>query len=219
MVITDILIHLSNISVLIGSSFKKIIIFRIFFVIGCSLEILYFSLISAKDLWGGILWDVAITSLNIFMIGLYLYEKGTVRLSDDEKFLFHAVFSQMDKANFRKLLNAGNWLNIEEGDILVFEKHTTDSLMLIFKGKVGIYINNEEVAVLQSGSFVGEMSFLTGGLATATCKALSEVKLYMWNKPDLIKLLTKNESLDKEMRRIFATDLVSKLTSTNTEDK
>ncbi len=218
MLVTDILIHLANVSYLIGSSFKRIIYLRVFLVIGCVFEILYFLLISPKDLWAGILWAVLIMLLNIVMIGLFIYEKGTFNLSSEESFLFNSVFTQMDKVNFKKLFAAGNWLNMEIGDILIFENQTTDSLMLLSQGIVGIYVADKQVAVLHSGSFVGEMSFLSGGVATATAKALTKVKLYIWKKPALIKLLSRNEALDADMKKIFAADLVSKLTSTNMND-
>jgi hypothetical protein len=219
MVITDIFIHLANVSYLIGSSFKRIIYLRVFLVIGCIFEILYFLFISPQNLWAVILWAILIMLLNIVMIGLFIYEKGTFNLTGDENYLFNTVFSQMEKLNFKKLFAAGNWLNMESEDILIFENHTTESLMLISQGIVGIYVGDNQVAVLHSGSFVGEMSFLSGGVATATAKALTKVKLFIWKKPALIKLLSRNEGLDADMRKIFASDLVSKLTSTNIVDK
>ena len=216
MVITDLLVHLANVSYLIGSSFKRIILLRVFLVIGSIFEILYFLVISPKDLWAGIMWAVLIMLVNLVMIALFLYGKGSFRLTHDENYLFNTVFSHMDKMNFKKMLAAGNWLTMESGDILIFENQTTDSLMLISQGKVGIFVNDVQVAVVHSGSFVGEMSFLSGGVATATAKALTKVKLFIWKKTTLIKLLSRDETLDADMRKIFASDLVSKLTSTNT---
>ncbi|MBI5323912.1 MAG: cyclic nucleotide-binding domain-containing protein [Ignavibacteriae bacterium] len=211
----NLLIHLANVSYLIGSGFKKIILLRVFFVIGCSLEAIYLILISPKDLWAGISWSILIMVLNIIMIAIYYFDKGTLRLKDDERFLFQNVFSKMDKVNFKKLLNAGNWLGMPKGDILIYEKQSTDYLMLLFQGNVEIVVGDKQVAILYPGSFVGEMSFLTGDLTTAMAKAISDVKLYAWKKTDLIKLLAKNQELEKEMRYVFSSDLISKLTSKN----
>lgn len=218
MSIVSLLIHLANVSYIIGSGFKKIILLRIFFVIGCALEALYLLLISPKDLWAGILWTTLIMLVNIVMIIIFIYEKGTFRLKEDERFLFQNVFPKMEKVNFKKMLNAGNWLSMPRGDVLLYENQTTDYLMLLFQGTVEILVADKQVAILYPGSFVGEMSFLTGELTTATAKAISDVKLYTWKKTELLKLLAKNQELDRDMRFVFSSDLIAKLTNRNKQE-
>ena len=73
----SLIIHLANVSYIIGSGFKKIIILRAFFVIGCALEAIYLLLVSPKDLWAGIVWAILIMIVNIVMIAMYFFEKGT----------------------------------------------------------------------------------------------------------------------------------------------
>lgn len=214
----NLLIHLANVSYLIGSEFKKIIMLRVFFVIGCLLEAIYLMLVSPKDLWAGIMWSTLIMVVNIVMIAIYFFEKGTFRLKEDEKFLFQNVFPKMDKVNFKKMLNVGNWLSMPRGDILLYENQTADYLMLLFQGTVEILVGNKQVAVLYPGSFVGEMSFLSGEMTTATAKAITDVKLYTWKKIDLLKLLSKNQELDRDMRFVFSSDLIAKLTNRNTQE-
>ena len=124
----------------------------------------------------------------------------------------------MDKVNFKKMLNGGNWLSMPRGDILLYENQTADYLMLLFKGTVEILVADKQVAVLYPGSFIGEMSFLSGELTTATAKAITDVKLYTWKKTDLLKLLSKNQELDRDMRFVFSSDLIAKLTKKNTEE-
>jgi len=214
----SLIIHLANVSYIIGSGFKKIIILRAFFVIGCALEAIYLLLVSPKDLWAGIVWAILIMIVNIVMIAIYFFEKGTFRLKEDERFLFQNVFPNMDKVNFKKMLNGGNWLSMPRGDILLYENQTADYLMLLFKGTVEILVADKQVAVLYPGSFIGEMSFLSGELTTATAKAITDVKLYTWKKTDLLKLLSKNQELDRDMRFVFSSDLIAKLTKKNTEE-
>ncbi len=215
----SLLIHLANVSYIIGSGFKKIILLRIFFVIGCSIEAIYLLLISPEDLWAGIMWAILIMIVNIIMIIIYIYEKGTFRLKEDEKFLFQTVFAKMNKVNFRKLLDSGSWVNFTRGDILIYENQSADFLMLLSQGTVEVMVGDRQVAVLYPGSFIGEMSFLTGGPTTATARAVSNIKVFTWKKTELVKLLSKNQELDKDLNSVFSSDLISKLVSKNTEVK
>ena len=67
------------------------------------------------------------------------------------------------------------------------------------------------LAELKDGSFIGEMSFITGGDATATVRAVEPTRYLSWSKDDLRKLLNRNPSMRFALQTVLSTDLTRKL--------
>jgi len=215
MLFVDIIVHLSNGMYLIASGFKKIILLRITLIVAGLLEIWSFLLIAADDLLINIIWGVLFVVINLFMIGLYIYEHKSLSLKDDEAKLYYLVFHKMEKVLFKKLINAGHWIASPSNSVLIRENEKTNTLLLLFEGKFRIESEGKIITYLNPGSFIGEISFITGGLATATAISETDSRLYCWDKKSLVKLLEHNPNMDIEMMKVFSSDLVNKLVRAN----
>jgi len=211
----EVLGHVSNVMYLLGSGFKKIVLLRISLVIAGSLELIYFILTGGDDLLVSIIWGFLFVLINLVMIALYIFERKTLSLNDDEARLYYMVFPQMEKVIYKRLLKAGRWIHFNEGTILIKEHEHTENLMILFEGKVQIDVAGKHITVLNPGSFIGEMSLLSGGNATATVTSITEVKLYSWDKISLTKLLKSDKDMEMELMKIFSSDLVNKLVKVN----
>ncbi|MFH1050392.1 MAG: cyclic nucleotide-binding domain-containing protein [bacterium] len=215
MLFADIIINISNGLYLVASGFKKIIYLRIALVFAGLLEIWYFWLAAPDDLLASILWGILFVLINMYMIGLYIYERKSLALKDDEAKLFYMVFQKMEKVLFKKLMKAGHWISCPLNSILIKENEPTNTLLVLFEGKFRIEIEKKPITILNPGSFLGEISFLAGGNATATAISETESRLYCWDKKSLLKLLNHNPNMDVEMMKIFSSDLVNKLIQSN----
>ncbi|MBM2813591.1 MAG: cyclic nucleotide-binding protein [Ignavibacteria bacterium] len=211
MLIVDIVGNAANIIYTAGSFFKKMLWLRISLVIGGLLETWYFVMTSSSDLWTSIFWNGIYILANIIMITILVVERGLLSFNQEEAKIYFSVFSKMEKVLFKKVLRAGCWLNLPADDIITQEGEPTDKLILIFDGKLEVTSGGEIVAFLHNGSFVGEMSFLTGGNATATVRTITPSRFYAWDKITLVKLLEGNHELDNAMKNIFSSDLIGKL--------
>jgi CRP-like cAMP-binding protein len=149
------------------------------------------------------------------MIALYIFERKTLSLNDDEAKLYYMVFPQMEKVIYKKLLKTGKWINYHEGTILIKEHEHIEHLMILFEGRVQIDVSGKTITVLNPGSFIGEMSLLSGGSATATVTSISDVKLFSWDKKELTRLLKNDNDMEMELMKIFSSDLVNKLVKLN----
>jgi CRP-like cAMP-binding protein len=83
--------------------------------------------------------------------------------------------------------------------------------MLIYNGLVAVETNGQEVARLKDGNFIGELSFITGGEASATVKAILPTRYVSWPKEAVSQLLNRNPSMRFAMQSILSTDLSKKL--------
>ena len=217
MLFADILGHAANVLYLVGSGFKRILYLRIAMVVAGVLETWYFVLAAPSDLLASILWNVLFILVNTFMIGLFIYEHKSSSLKDDAAKLYYMVFQKMEKVLFKKLMKEGHWIACPSNAILIREDEHTTSLMVLFEGRIRVDAGGKTITILNPGSFIGEISFLTGGSATATAISETEARLFCWDKKTLVRLLENNENMDVEMMKIFSSDLVTKLVNTNKE--
>ena len=99
----------------------------------------------------------------------------------------------------------------EAGRDPAIEKQSLNAVMLIYNGLVGVETNGKEVARLKDGNFIGELSFITGGEATATVRALMPTRYIAWPKEAISQLLNRNPSMRFAMQSMLSTDLSKKL--------
>ena len=108
-------------------------------------------------------------------------------------------------------LRIGKWLEAKQGETLAVEKQPINAVMLIYNGLVGVETSGKEVAKLKDGNFIGEVSFITGGEATATVRALMPTRYISWPKEAIRQLLNRNPSMRFAMQAMLSTDLSKKL--------
>ena len=84
-------------------------------------------------------------------------------------------------------------------------------LFLIYNGTVDVIVDNEEIAELKDGEFVGEMSSLTEKVATATCKVKYDAQCLVWKQKEFKELLKRNPSLYFTIQSVLSSQVSDKL--------
>ena len=79
--------------------------------------------------------------------------------------------------------------------------------------KINIKQNDKILATLQAGSFIGEISFMSGSKASANVSASEETKVISWDQMGLRKLLLANPCLHLIFSEIINKDLSQKLST------
>ena len=93
----------------------------------------------------------------------------------------------------------------------------TDRLFLLLEGKVDVVKSGKVIAKLNTGDFVGEMSFMSNNTASADVIATGEVKYAYWTHKDLEKLSKKNHKVYNKFISVISCDLVRKLNVKNSQ--
>lgn len=158
-----------------------------------------------------IYWNLLFILINVVQIGIIIKERTGIHFTVEEKELHDTLFKNFAPFEFMKLMRVGKWLEAKQGEILATEQKPLDSVMLIYNGLVGVESKGKEVAKLKDGNFIGEVSFITGGAATATVKALMPTRYVAWPKEAISQLLNRNPSMRFAMQAMLSTDLSKKL--------
>ncbi len=96
-----------------------------------------------------------------------------------------------------------------DGEIIVRQQETGDSLYIISKGTCEVLLECDsrqfkQVAVLKKGDFFGEMSLLTGEPRTATVRAIEDAEVIIIQKDIFSEILTANSGISEYLGQVLA---------------
>ena len=206
----DYLVHAANVLYLFSYLVKDILWLRVLTVVAAGSLLPYFYF-RAEPMMAPIYWNAFFIAINIYHIQRLLFERRPVRLALEEQELYQQRFRPLTPREFVKLVGAGRWTRYGSGEELVAERSEPDRVLVIASGRAVVSRAGREVAALGPGSFVGEMSFITGEPASASVAAAEPLRVVEWSAASLRRVLDKNPSVQSAMQLIFGTDLAGKL--------
>ena len=203
--------HLASVLTMAAYLLKDILWLRLLTILSCLAGIAFNFIVPSTPLWTVIYWNILFAVINIVQVAIIIKQRSSVHFTEEEKELHDTLFKNFAPFEFMKLMRGGKWLDAKQGEILATEQKPIDSMMLIYNGLVGVESKGKEVAKLKDGNFIGEVSFITGGAATATVKALLPTRYVAWPKEAISQLLNRNPSMRFAMQAMLSTDLSKKL--------
>lgn len=159
-------------------------------------------------------WNLAYVAINLYHIVFLLLDRVTITLPPETRKVYQRYFSSMSTREFRKLITS-NGFQIFQDQNIVDEAAVPDKLFIILRGSVNVVRDGETIAQLGSGSFIGEMSFISKEPASASAYAENLVQCAFWTHGDLDKLRERNIGTYNNFLGIIGRDLVRKLRHKN----
>lgn len=208
---TWILVTLANALFAAAYLVKNIFWLRILSIFACGANMAYLYFAPDKPLWWGIGWDAAFIVINSAHVWILFIEQRTTHLGSEETDIYEAVFPQLSRLEFQRLLRVSRWEDRPDGDILAQEGAPLAGLVLLCRGSARVERNNELVTILKAGDFIGEMSYFSGHNASATVSAQNNVRILIWDSSPLQKLLKKDPGLKNSLDAVLSRNMADKL--------
>ena len=198
---------------LIAFSFlvKDIFWLRLLSIAASLFSVFYNYTIPVEPMWLAINWNFIFISVNIYHIAIILYEKREVKMDDKNQELYDTLFSEMTPVEYLKISRAAKWEMVKAGQRIITQGMPVPDLYLIYNGTVDVVVDKEQIAELKDGEFVGEMSFLTEKVATATCKVKYDAQCLVWKQREFKELLKRNPSLYFTIQSVLSAQVSDKL--------
>ena len=202
---------------LIAFSFlvKDILYLRIISILASLFSVLYNFYIPVEPMWLAINWNIIFVLVNIYHIAVIIYEKRPVKMSSKEKELHETMFRGLTPVEFLKITKIAKWKKYKTPLPIITQGKPVNDLILIYNGTVDVLVNDNKVAELKDGQFVGEMSFLTEKPATATCKVEHNAECLVWPQKDFKDLLKRNPSLYFTIQSLLSEQVSNNLVSSS----
>jgi len=186
---------------------------RLVSILASAFGMAYNYFIPAEPMWLAINWNFIFIVVNAYHIGVILYEKRAVKMDSKNEELYQTLFSEMTPVEYLKVSRAAKWETVKAGERLITQGMPVPDLYLIYNGTVDVLVDNDPIAQLKDGEFVGEMSFLTEKVATATCKVKYDAICLVWKQREFKELLKRNPSLYFTIQSVLSAQVSDKLVS------
>lgn len=203
--------HLASILTMIAYLLRDILWLRFLTILSCFAGIAFNYLVPETPLWTVIGWNVLFAVINIVQIAIIIKERTGIEFTEEEKELHETLFKNFAPFEFMKLMRIADWRQVAPGDIVATEGQPLNEVMMIYNGRLAVERGGKEFAELLDGNFIGEVSFISGGAATATVRATEPTRYLAWSKKEIDGLLNRNPSMRLAMQALFSSDLSKKL--------
>jgi CRP-like cAMP-binding protein len=207
--------HISYLIIAISYWLTNIYWLRVTAVVGLLFEVAYFVLVSGTTLYTGIGWDLVFIAINLFHLARLTRERMRVHLASDDRDLLRTMFDGLDDAQIGMLLNSSSWHKMDVGERLTIEGEPVSALMLIATGQASVAVGDAVIAQIGPGSFIGEMAFLTEGVASATVTTTHPTRVMKIEQARLKTLLIIDHQIAAVLHRLLGADLAQKLRARN----
>lgn len=205
----EVFVHIATICYVLGLLTRKELVLRIFLLLGTTFYILYYFYITQSPLWDAIAASVLIGAANIVVIWRIIRERSTVGMSEEMLSLYRS-FPNFNPGQFRKMMQSARIVRNCDESLLLDEGVAPGKLFLTISPGFNV-IRGTQHAELDPGTFLGEISFLLGGGATATVVARQGSDYVVWNTDALEKMMEKSPAMANAITVLLNKDIARKL--------
>ena len=157
-----------------------------------------------------VFWTAVFMIVNIYMI-IKIFSERRIRIIPDELIdLYDGIFHQLTSNEFLYFWNMGT-IKSTNDDFLIRSGQTQENLLMVLNGVAAVEVNQKRIANLERGSFVAEISFLTGEPASADVHAEGELFYVAWESMRLKNLKHENPGFWMKLQHVLSEDLVKKV--------
>ncbi len=193
----------------LGLLARNELVLRGLLLTGTMFYILYYYFIADTPLWDAILTSGVIGLANFIMIVVIMHEKSTIGMSPEMTALYQS-FPTLNPGQFRKIMRDADWVTAPEDSKICTHGVQPDYLYLVSDGGVKLHRDGQDVTI-GSGNFIGEISFLLNGPATADVVVPAGTVYVRWNRTKLTQLMKKSDRLSNAISALFINDIARKL--------
>jgi CRP-like cAMP-binding protein len=121
----------------------------------------------------------------------------------------------VDRSAIKRLLDLADLERYEPGKVLTAEGEKVTQLVYIADGIVKVERAERVVAICGPGDYIGELSFLSGNVATATATVVKPARALVFDQAKLTAAIGSDAQLRRTLDSALNKNLAGKLTRAN----
>ncbi|MEM8625123.1 MAG: cyclic nucleotide-binding domain-containing protein [Pseudomonadota bacterium] len=205
----SILVHLASGTYVAGYLLRDQLWLRLLLLLGTFFYIGYYYLEPSEPLWEAIVWSSLMAVANTFMIMGLVRDRASFGMAAEHARLYER-FSPMSPGDFRRLMRIAQSHSIDAETVLTREGELPGALYYVTEGTIEIEKGSQRFSI-EAPSFIGEVSLLMGGPATATVRIRPNARYLAWERTTLHALLERRETLQHRFDKILGRDMAGKV--------
>ncbi len=214
----DIIGHASFALTAVSFYLRDVLSLRLLAIASGLVGIVYNYSLPGGPLWLVIFWLSVFISINTVRVVGIVIERRSITLSEAERVLHETVFHNFSIPDFARLMRIAQWRVADEDHHFTEQGQPLEGLKFLLAGEVAIVQDGAELARVNEGEMIGEISFVRGGPATATVRATRPCRYLYWPTDEIRRLLADNPTVDSALRHVVSVELSRKLAGRKTPD-
>lgn len=201
------LFHVANAIALLAFVFRDQVHLRMVIVVSMILQGAYYYLLPGGPLYDPLVWKVLTVGLNIAMIAVLFRDRIGYGIDSRTRPLYERL-RVLNYGQFRRLLDVAGRIEGPREE-LIRQDTKPDGLYYLLEGEAEISKDGGRLSV-GSGIFLGEIAFLTQGVASANVALKPGAYCIAWDVVALRALMAREGAIDIAIRGLLNHDLASK---------
>lgn len=160
-------------------------------------------------------WQALLVLVNVLQVAREWMTNRRARFSVEEEAFVKERLYTLNPGEARQLLNMGVWADGAAGTKLTTQGKPVDNLVYLASGEVDIRFDGATVGACLPGNYVGEMSVLNGGPASATAVVSESSRYWMISAEQLRNLHSNAPNIAAALELGIAKDLRHKIMAAN----
>jgi CRP-like cAMP-binding protein len=170
--------------------------------------------LTTSGLYTDIQWAFVFVAINLAQLALLTRQKSQ-SLPPAERAMLRRVLPSLSDSQLARFCGAAERREIAAGEPMTRQGAPVERLYFLLSGAADVAIDAVDVARVSAGSFIGEMSFLTGRPASADVKAAFDSVALVFEKNALDSALARDEDLRSAVQTLIGADLAEKVARGN----
>jgi hypothetical protein len=158
-----------------------------------------------------VMWESTLVVVNIAQLGIMWWDGRHVQMNEEEQFFAREVLPGESRSSALQILATAECREVAAGTVLTAEGQLVARLMFVAEGAARIVKGGAIVAICSRGDYLGEMSFISGGVASATAIADKPMRIISFDNERLAALLARHVVLRRALEASFNRNLIDKL--------
>ena len=162
-----------------------------------------------------VLWETIFVLVNIGQLLIIWYYEYHHRFADEERHFADNMPPGVDRSAIKRLLDLAELERHAPGDVLTTEGQPVPRLLYLADGIVKIEHGDRVVAICGPGDYIGELSFLSGNLASATATVVKPACILAFDQTRLNAATESDTQLRRTLESALNRNLAGKLVRAN----
>ena len=204
----QILYHVANALTLFSFLLRDQLRLRSLLCFSFALQGVYYAITPLGPIYDALFWKIVTVIANLSMILLLFRGNLDYGISADLRQLYNRI-KVLAPGQFKRLAARSERI-VGSGQIILKEGERPEKLFYLLKGQVTVLKAGKSVQ-LNDHIFLGEIAFLSEGMATATVILNEGSECVVWDSKTLQLLMKSEATIDIALRGLFNHDLAAKV--------
>lgn len=162
-----------------------------------------------------LVWEALFVTANAAQLAILLYRSRLQDLRPEEHDLLDHVLRLHDPAARLRVLALLAWRDAEIGEALIAQGQSAPPLIYIASGAAAIMHDGKQVGVCGQGDFLGEMSLVSGGKASASVMVANRMQIAVIDRTGLEQLARQSPEIGNAFDSALNRGLAAKVLRMN----